>query len=665
MSATGLDAARPESHRREIDGLRAVAVLAIVIFHAAPALLPGGYIGVDVFFVISGYLITRIIAGERDEGRFSFARFYLRRARRILPAYLLVTAVVAWLAYRLMLPDELEVFGWALASAALFLTNFVFAQGPGYFDPLAEQSPLLHLWSLSVEEQFYLVWPLLIMGLSLRSLRRWRIWIALALLVASLAAAQLLVAGEGARTAFFHLPFRTWEFLLGGMLALGLQPPRSRAMAEGATATGLILILGGAALLTPETPFPGLAALPGCLGAALAIWGGATLAAAPLRWPPMVWVGLISYSLYLWHWPLLVFARLLTQGPLGPLQTVGLVALSVALAALTWWFVEQPWRGAAPPARLRHLAYAALPLALLLALGVLSYSLGGLPQRLPFAVLHAAEEDINPQRDACFHASLRARRTPAACRPRAPVEVLVWGDSHADAITPGVREWAAVQGYAVQQSTAGGCPPLVDVRMSIVPGRPIHGCNPFNASVLREIAAASELKLIVLFARWSLYASALPEYDLNSPRVRMEDAKGAAGRVLPLDRALDRTLEAIAATGTKARVLVIGPTPELPFIPPRCIARKRMANLDERPCWSADSNLPLARSAMAEDDLDRALARHPETASFRPTRWLCHDGRCNAAHAGKLVYSDDDHLSASGARLLVPSWLDAALGTLD
>ena len=243
------------------------------------------------------------------------------------------------------------------------------------------------------------------------------------------------------------------------------------------------------------------------------------------------------------------------------------VALSVVLAALTWWFVERPWRGAAPPARLRHLAYAALPLTVLLALGALPFTLGGLPQRLPTAALQAAAEDVNPQRDACFHASLRARRTPNACRPRAPVQVLVWGDSHADAITPGVQEWAAVQGYAVQQSTAGGCPPLVDVRMSIVPGRPIHGCTRFNASVLREIAAASELKLIVLFARWSLYASARPDYDVNSPKMRMEDAKGAVGRVLPLDRALDRTLAAIAATGTKAKVLVIGPTPELPFVP--------------------------------------------------------------------------------------------------
>lgn len=666
MSATGLDAARPEDHRRDIDGLRALAVMAIVAFHAAPALVPGGYVGVDVFFVISGFLITRIIVGERAEGRFSFARFYLRRARRILPAYLLVVAVVGVAAYALFLPDELQTFGWALGSAGLFLTNVVFANYPGYFDPLAEQSPLLHLWSLSVEEQFYLVWPLLIAGLSLAPVRRLRPWLALALLAASLAAAQLLVTGENARLAFFHLPFRAWEFLLGGLLVLGNPAVRSRRASEVAVAAGLILIVGSAFLLGPETPFPGLAAVPACLGAALVIGsGGRASAAAPLRLAPMVWLGLISYSLYLWHWPLLVFARLLNNGPLSAVQTGCVIAASVLAAIVTWRFVEQPWRGAAPKPCWRHLAYGAAPLAVSLAAGLIPLNLGGLPQRLPATVLKAAATetgDVNPNRKACFGKGSDAGHTPDVCRTGSPIHVLVWGDSHADALTPGVLVWAKARGYAVQESANGGCPPIPGARIGFGRREFNKGCATFNAAVLREIAAAPDLKLIVLIARWPIYAGVRPDYDINSGRVTMWD--GQIGRPLSLEVGLDRTLTAIAATHTQAQVVLMGPVPELPQIVPRCIARKRLLHLEETACLSTPSDLPLSRIGPTQAQLDRVLARHPEVATFRPAERLCHDGRCDAGAAGVPIYFDDDHIAASAAAWLAPQWIDGALATL-
>lgn len=664
MSAN-IDSDAGASRRRDLDGLRALAVVAILIFHAAPTLAPGGFVGVDVFFVLSGFLITGIVADERETGRFGFARFYLRRARRILPAYVVVLAAVAIAAWVVMMPREMATLGWALGGSALFLANVVFAQGGGYFEPMAEQSPLLHLWSLSVEEQFYLLWPWLILGLSWPPLRRFRLALALALLVGSLAAAQALVTHNGQRIAFFHLPFRAWEFMLGAVLALGAPAPPRRAAAEGAVGLGLLLIVGSVALLNADAPFPGLHAVPATLGAALVIWGGANAsAAAPLRWRPVVGLGLVSYSLYLWHWPLLVFSRLLLGRPLTMTEGLAVAAASLPLAALSWRFVEQPWRGTAPTPRLRQLAYAASPLAVLLGVGVAALSTGGLPARLPPRVSQLAaleDRDVNPRRKACFDATARLGRTPPACRGAAPVQVLVWGDSHADAVTPGVALWASRQGYAVQQSTYGGCPPLAGVRTTILGMGRHTGCGAFNASILREIAMNPDLKLIVLAARWPLYARAKPDYDINSPRVRIDDTWRP--RTAPLDLAvgLDRTLAAIAATGTKAQVLVVGPVPELTFSPPLCMARATRLHADVAPCATADARLPLMRSRIAEERLKLALARHPDVAATWPAHVLCHGGRCEAERDGRLLYFDDDHLSASAARLFVPGWLDQAL----
>lgn len=435
--------------------------------------------------------------------------------------------------------------------------------------------------------------------------------------------------------------------------------------AEGAAGAGLLLIVGSVALLSADAPFPGLAALPATLGAALVIWGGAAArVAAPLRWKPVAFLGLISYSLYLWHWPLLVFARLLLGRPLTVAEGLALAAASLPLAVLSWRFVERPWRGPAPAPRPRQLAYATAPLAVLLALGVAALATGGLPARLPPRVVQLAaleDRDVNPQRKACFDATARLGRTPTACRGGGAAQVLVWGDSHADAVTPGVALWASRRGYALQQSTYGGCPPLAGVRTTILGMGRQTGCGAFNAGVLRDIAANPDLKLIVLAARWPLYARAKPDYDINSPRVRIDDAGRPHAAPLDLAVGLDRTLSAIAATGTKARVVVVGPAPELTFSPPLCVARATLLHGDIAGCAAADARLPLIRSGIAENRLRLAMARHPDVASVWPAHVLCGDGRCATQRGDRLLYFDDDHLSASAARLFVPAWLDQAL----
>lgn len=661
---------RAAEHRRDIDGLRAVAVLSIVIHHAFPGLVPGGFVGVDIFFVISGFLITRIIAGEMGAGDFSFTRFYLRRARRIVPAYVAVTGAVTALAAWLLLPRAFYLFGGSLAASGLFLTNLWFTQGFGYFQPQAQQNPLLHLWSLGVEEQFYLVWPLLLAGLAWPRLRRARTGVVLALGAASLAGAQWLIGHDGSVWAFYLFPTRIWEFLAGGVLALNLPPPpRSERAAGAAAAAGLLLISASLVLIGEATPFPGLAAIPPCLGAALVIWSGegrTPRAAALLRWRPMVGVGLISYSLYLWHWPLLVLGRVWLQRPLSPSEAALVVALSAVLAALTWRFVEQPFRKTPTRTTRRRLVFTLSPLLLVVTAGVVVFATRGLPARLaPAARIAAAFSgtDVNPARATCFDGP----RLPAmGCRfgtgPGAQdYDVLVWGDSHADAVTPGVVTWAEARSLSVREAAKGGCPPLAGVR-AVAPRRgEIPGCRDVAPILLREIAGNPALKVIVLAARWPIYADPRVVYDPDSPPISLQDARRTSTAPYPLGRALGRTLDAIAATHTRARILIVGPVPELTFNPPDCLAQALVLGRGAQACRDAPSAFPLLRARRAEAQIREALGLHPDVLAVFPSERLCTASSCVTARGRTLLYFDDDHLSASGARMLLPGWLDEAL----
>jgi peptidoglycan/LPS O-acetylase OafA/YrhL len=652
-------------YRRDIDGLRAVAVLGILGYHAFPALVPGGFVGVDVFFVISGFLITGIIAEGRQGGTFSWGGFYLRRARRILPALIAVCLAVAAAAAWIEMPRQLTVTGGALGASALFAANILFARSAGYFAPSAQESPLLHLWSLGVEEQFYLLWPLLIAVLFLKPIRYARLWLAGALLLLSLATAERMLLGGADNGAFFGLPARAWEFLCGGLLALAPRRDPSPRAADLAAAAGLVLI--GASLfgLNDRMPFPGLTALPACLGTALALWAGrgqTPAASAPLRAKPVVAVGQISYSLYLWHWPLLVMAAGLAQRPLGAGARAGLLVLSFGLALVTWRFIEQPFRrGPMERPWPRLLPYAA-GLAVVFASGLALFLTHGLPGRLPPAAREAAAietKDINPARNVCF--GHPGPLPPTGCRFGAAADakdydVLVWGDSHGDAVTPGVAAWAGRRGWSVREATQGGCPPFTDRRIPLL--RFLEkACRATTAQVMAEIAANPKLKLVVLAARWPLYRDAPPFYDTNSPRV---GAPGLRAHVSDLSPSMSDTLSTIAGA-TRAQVLVIGPVPELTLIPPQCLAQQRYLHGDETRCFSVPAALPLARLRPAEAEIRRALAAHPGVRAVFPSADLCTDRTCISALDGRLIYFDDDHLSASGARRLVPGWMDRGL----
>ena len=335
------------SYRPEIDGIRAIAIISVVLFHGWGSVFPGGYVGVDIFFVISGYLITSIIFREMKEGSFTYLRFYTRRARRILPALLAVIVATTAAAFLLFLPDDLIEYGRIIIYTLLFGSNFRLAAEPGYFHHSMQENPLLHMWSLSVEEQFYLLWPtLLALMLGLLPERRHKQTV-LSLCILSLLAAEALVH-IWPRSAFFHLPTRGWELLAGALLAMNFIPrTASKASAESLSAIGLVLMIAPIFLYDRETPFPGLAALAPVLGCALAIYSTEnerTRVATLLSWKPIVFVGLISYSLYLWHWPIFAFATYELLRPLTSLEAFLCVLVAVSAAVMSWRFIERPFR---------------------------------------------------------------------------------------------------------------------------------------------------------------------------------------------------------------------------------------------------------------------------------------------------------------------------------
>ncbi|UVK40148.1 acyltransferase [Mesorhizobium sp. AR10] len=457
-------------YRADIDGLRAVAVLPVVLFHAGFPLFGGGYVGVDVFFVISGYLITKIIVDDIEQHKYSVASFYERRIRRIIPAYLATVVVTMVVALVFMLPEDLEDFGGSALWSALMSSNvFFWIESNDYFNGAAELKPLLHTWSLSVEEQFYVLFPIGL--LVVYRLGLWRYAAALCLLAA---VASLGLAAYGVRqtpmAAFYLLPTRAWELLVGSLLAFELVPAPRRRVAGWESFAGLGLILAPVISYTAETPFPGIMALPPVLGAALIIHSGLGQSTAPftelLSNPLLRFVGLISYSLYLWHWPIVVFMRYYYI-ELSFYQRIFIVAFSIAIAFLSWRFIERPGRRRDGTLRRPQLFLAtATSMALLAAAGWAARESLGFPSRVPkdIQILASKRAHQGPWRE-CGYVYRDRRDIDTLCvrgaAHQSPDFVII-GDSHANAVAAAIFQNAAEVGRAGYQISDTGYRPLLD-----------------------------------------------------------------------------------------------------------------------------------------------------------------------------------------------------------
>ena len=639
-------------YRPDVDGLRAVAVFAVVFYHYGFWQAPGGFVGVDIFFVISGFLITGIIHREMMDGRFTIRHFYERRIRRIFPALFAMLAVASAAAWFFLFPLDFEAFAKSLIATAFFGANFEFWREVGYFDTSAAFKPLLHLWSIAVEEQFYLLFPalLLLIGASARG----RLLTVIGALLVLSFGYSVWEVGHSTATAFYLLPSRMWELMLGAIVAIAPLPTPRKWAREILAALGALLIAWAIWTYDRWMPFPGIAAVAPCLGSALVIYAGqqTNFVSRALSLKPVVFVGLISYSLYLWHWPILVFTQIALNRALHPWEIYACIALSFALAVFSWRYIERPVR------RHRSLGWrslfggAAAAMTVTALCGAAVASAQGVPERLQPEIrkILAEERDHEPRMDICFGLNAHDVRHGRLCRIGS-TEVkepsfLLWGDSHADALLPAVQQAARENGKAGLFAGTDSCAPLLGV---VRPDAP--KCRPFNDAVLK-VAKRPAIKDVILDARWAknAYGTARGEGDWRVfPHDEVGEGTDLASTEAVFYRGLERTVRKLTAAGK--HVVIVASIPEAGYSVPRVMAHMRMDG-DKR---SLTRSLPtfLAHQKFVFASLKRMHEKYGAKILY-PHQVLCTGELCALSSGDRPLYRDEHHLSVFGALKLTP-----------
>jgi peptidoglycan/LPS O-acetylase OafA/YrhL len=620
-------------YRKEVDGLRAVAVVPVILFHAGMPGVGGGFVGVDVFFVISGYLISTLLLDEADRGKLSILQFYERRARRILPALFLVMAVTILAACVLMTAGQLKELGYGVMGVALFCSNIVFWKRSSYFRAESAQNPLLHTWSLGIEEQYYVLFPLAVLFFWPR-FRRLFVWAVIVTLAVSLGLAQWgSAAAPGA--AFYLLPTRAWELLAGVAVTLIRRKGEvaSRGTGDILAVLGLAMILFAVFAYRDTTPFPGIFAVPPVAGAALIIAFARpdNLVGRLLSMKPFVWIGLVSYSAYLWHQPLFAFARIwgVSESNLAVFLLLG--AISVVLAYFTWKHVENPFRDRHRMSRAQIFAFAGAGSILVLGLGGLSYATNGgefrydAQQKAILAGYAAAEpEYVRMYRsEKCFLDEVSTVTTfaPECYRDiiGRPGASIVWGDSHGASLHMGLFE--ALGPVPKAQLTSAGCPPLLGFEMA---GEP--RCPRINQASFQIISRAVRPRVFLVVSWFTYYRR--PHFA----------------------ESLARSIQGLNKLG--ADVIVVGTLPQWrPTLPDFVVSQMRDGGLHSVPQMLDTSLLDQLRNA---DAAVRAVAKANGARFISMLDGQCHVGKCRAivTERGKpaLVAWDYGHLTLEGSR---------------
>lgn len=650
-------------YRPEIDGLRALAVVPVVLFHAGFPGPSGGHIGVDVFFVISGFLITSIILKDLEVGKFSFSNFYERRARRILPLLFCVLIVCLPLAWLLMTPLDLKQFGQSLSSTVLFSSNIIFWRQSGYFDLPAETKPLLHTWSLSLEEQYYIFFPMLL-SLGHRYARRF-LWPSI-LTVTALSFGIAIYAGHFyPNAAFFLLPSRGWELLLGATLAFPQIKNHLKLSVnwkQFLSVLGLVMVLASYWLFDTYSLHPGILTLLPTLGTVLLLgtadsktWVGRFLSI-----PPLVGIGLISYSLYLWHQPVLVFARLYYADHLSLWASTLAIVISCILSCITWKFVEGPMRD-------KKTISISLLAKILITTGILLASFGayiffqnGIPKRFNFQVQKVLSAERSRASDlltrdgkSCFNRSPEEACVIGAAGVQETLAVL--GDSHASALTLSIDQALRKQNLAGIDFTQSGCP--FAPRLWRMSGRDYVPCFDRYQLILRKLDER-KISTVILAARFPLYLEG-KRFDNGEGGIEQGELV-RVGEVgvspdSPIDTEFIRKsfLQAINdLIKSGKRVILVYPIPEIGRNVPRYLARA-MARGETYVSSSTESYIK--RSSLVNASFN-TIPEGPLFARVLPQEIFCDTflpNRCVANDDKRVFYFDSNHLTVEGADLVV------------
>ena len=614
---------RRQAYRPDIDGLRAIAVLSVLIHHLNEPLLPGGFVGVDIFFVISGFLITAQVHAEAREGPFSIRQFYKRRINRIVPALFTVVAACLAAGAFLLSPADLLLLARSAVYASIGLSNVFFWREYGnYFAGNAREAPLLHTWSLGIEEQFYVIWPLLVLLLA-RTRPRLTVILVAALTVASIALSEV-AAGLFASASYYLLPTRFFELMIGGLLALSIAAirPRSQPQARLGLIAGLLIVGGSLLLLSRSSVFPGVNAMWPCLGTALLIWAGSGqgLPTRLLTNRPLVFLGLISYSLYLWHWPVIAFLAYLDH-PIGLAAGIAAAAASILLAWLSWKYIEVPMRRSGVQLqfpRVFTLRFLFPVVALLSVLAATNYG-RGFPQRFDPRVAELERMTLARPEEArrgC-HVPTALYRTPPHpdCRLGAVMAVpdgILIGDSYANHFTGMIDVMAKDAGLAFMDYTMDACPP-------------IRGYEPEGARAYAEkcllrneaiyqMIRTNRYRQVILAANWP-----------DTPE---------AGRQLAT------SIEAIVGSGAIVTIVMRNTT----------IARANSCPLRRIMYGTADDCQAAPQSPPGY--FKEIRSRYPLVRFIDPNEIVCQGEKCSPMVGDTILYRDSNHLNDIGSRLI-------------
>jgi peptidoglycan/LPS O-acetylase OafA/YrhL len=618
-------------YRADVDGLRAIAVLSVVFFHLSRQGLAGGYLGVDMFFVLSGYLISSIIWREAQERRFSILRFYERRIRRIMPALLLLLFLTTLASALLLLPNDLIGYGKSLLATLVFSANIYFFRDTDYFSPAAELKPLLHIWSLGVEEQFYILFPLILILLARWCPRR-ALYAVGMLAIGSLAADWIAVLLGGSVAAFFLLPTRAWELGIGAILALLPDGAAPRATAASVFASiGALMILIG--LIRPIESYWFLpAAAPAVIGTALLIFAGERenpLITRVLRLRPIVFVGLISYSLYLWHWPFIVFGQYyLVRAFTVPEMGAALLSMT-ACAIASWWFVERLFRSKQMPIQSVCIAAGIGIVSLATVAGALLLS-QGLPRRLS-----AAASVINQAVDTNYRCPLTDYLGPfggsRACvlnlpsRKPTDADVVLLGNSHAQMYAP---VWISIltdRGQTGFLVPVNGCLPTVQANIT-------RECIDIAQANLKAIAALSRAHTVIIGLNWRHGKD-----DLVDPSGRTADNSDNRSFVMALDDLIDRLHSA------GKQVVLIGPIAEPGWAVASTLSRQlAFGHQPDRPTF-----LPTSEFERRFGSAIRHFEARTDIGFARPDSVQCPANRCYYILDGRSLFADTTHFAAA------------------